>query len=70
MQYGYMMCYDFTEEITAATAQDPMFGSSRVTRSQVTRQRVPATPYGFGFDMTALTGRQTAILVALGLARS
>jgi len=69
MQYGYMMSSDFREEITDAISQDPAMGTSRITKSQVVRQRVPATPFGFGFDMQALTSSQTAILVALGLAK-
>lgn len=37
-----------------------------IGKSKVRRK---ATPYGFGFDMTALTGRQSAILGALGISR-
>jgi len=70
MQYGYMMSYDLREEIKACTVQGNSDISSRVSKTTVTRQRIPATPYGFGFDMSGLTARQTAILVALGLSRS
>lgn len=34
------------------------------------KRRRPATPYGFGFDMTGLTTKQVAILGALGLSRT
>lgn len=39
--------------------------SSRCTTKDVRRYR--ATPFGFGFDMTALSPTQDAVLVALGL---
>lgn len=39
---------------------------SVIAQSKVRRR---ATPFGFGFDMTALTGRQSAILGALGISR-
>jgi hypothetical protein len=38
-----------------------------ITSQSKIRRR--ATPFGFGFDMTALTGRQSAILGALGISR-
>lgn len=34
------------------------------------KTRRKATPYGFGFDMSTLTGRQIAILIGLGLSRT
>jgi len=33
------------------------------------KKRVKATPYGFGLDPDAYTGRQKAILAALGISR-
>jgi hypothetical protein len=35
-----------------------------------TKQRVKATPYGFGLDLGSLTDRQWAIITALGLTKS
>jgi hypothetical protein len=73
MRYGYIM----QEKTCVATSiLDPggrLTGSPdkpltlTVTAKSKVRRR--ATPFGFGFDMTALTGRQSAILGALGIAR-
>lgn len=41
----------------------------RQTFTTVVKLRQKATPYGFGFDLTQLTPRQIAILVALGLSK-
>lgn len=46
-------------------------GSPTLTQTYTTtcKVREPATPWGFGFDMSSMTARQWAILVALGLVR-
>jgi len=41
----------------------------RQTFTTVVKKRQKATPYGFGFDLTELTPRQIAIMVALGLSK-
>lgn len=45
-----------------------LFRGSPLTQS-VAKWRDRATPFGFGVDLSALTGNQIAILVALGLAK-
>jgi hypothetical protein len=69
MEYGYMMSESIDEDVKAATQQGGPL-SSLVRKTVTIKQRRPATPFGFGVDMHALTGKQTAILVALGLSRS
>lgn len=73
MRYGYIM-----QEKTARHTINLQRGGPKTDRDNgplsmsVTSQsktRLRATPFGFGFDMTALTGRQSAILGALGIAR-
>jgi len=68
MQYGYMMSTQEREEIKSADAAG-FSARSVVTKNTVLKQRIPATPYGFGFDLTQLTTKQVAILAALGISR-
>jgi hypothetical protein len=42
----------------------------RQSFTTVTKKRVRATPFGFGFDMSNLSPRQAAILAALGASRT
>ncbi len=75
MQYGYIMAetkktVDFTCPIRVSDLgvfRDEML-TARVTYT--TQQRSQATPFGFGINMEALTGRQIAILAALGYSRA
>lgn len=75
MRYGYIM-----EETTASRtvrASQVLLGASgqkvRVAPtfkySYITKRRLPATPFGFGIDFPNFTGRQLAIMAALGLSR-
>ncbi len=67
MQYGYMMSHTvFTGDRAARFAAGWASGTSTTD----IKLRRPATPYGFGVDVSALTGRQSAILAALGLSRA
>ncbi len=60
LQYCYVMSSKTCEsEVTSK------FGNYREVISR--KQRLPASPYGFGFALESLTKRQSAILVALGL---
>jgi len=68
LQYGYMMVRSEHETSRCARFGAGSYASNTVTSS--TKKRIPATPYGFGVDLAALTSRQTAILVALGLSRT
>jgi len=72
LRYGYIMQQKTTRmDVTLARSgcikgtQAPL--SMTVIATSKVRRR--ATPFGFGFDMTALTGRQSAILGALGISR-
>jgi len=70
MQYGYVM--HERKQVLNRTASYLSFGTpigTPASRKIVNRamRRVQATPYGFGFNLTTLSPRQTAILVALGL---
>lgn len=70
MQYGYSMA----ETIKQSTYQgswscyDGAHAASYTKYTKTASRRI-ATPYGFGFNMSTLTNRQTAILAALGLSR-
>lgn len=73
MRYGYLMqettCkidYTLGWQGRFKTAQQSNLTFS-ITSQRKERRR--ATPFGFGFDMTALSGRQSAILGALGISR-
>jgi hypothetical protein len=67
MQYGYAMSEQ--ERVETRFARDTFLpartASLRFTSAR--KKRIPATPYGFGVDMTTLNARQTAIVAALGL---
>lgn len=67
LQYGYMMTHTLLEG--TRSARFGAAGWASATRRVETKLRTPATPFGFGFDMTALTSRQSAILAALGMSR-
>lgn len=74
MPYGYMM-----EESTGTdtyihnpiTYQSYPSGVGALTQTftRTVKQRIRATPFGFGLDPGSFTGRQWAILGALGLSR-
>jgi hypothetical protein len=73
MRYGYIMQEKTCKVTSTLPFQGRLYKSPReslslsiTTQSKVRRR---ATPFGFGFDMTALTGRQSAILGALGISR-
>ena len=73
MRYGYIM-QQKTAEVTYALSPQGRLSTSpysdlRLTVSATSKVRRRATPFGFGFDMTALNGRQSAILGALGISR-
>jgi hypothetical protein len=72
MPYGYIMqekraVVDFVYHggIETDRYERPL----RLQAVYTSKIRRKATPFGFGFDLTALTGRQSAILGALGLSR-
>lgn len=63
MQYGYMMTSHKSETRYIANGATFLNGYSK-------KVRTGASPYGFGIDLSSLTPKQAAILVALGLSRS
>lgn len=66
MQYGYVM----NKSVLRTQRQGVYQGRSVSSTYNDTRlMRRRATPYGFGVDLNALSAKQTAILVALGLSR-
>lgn len=68
LQYGYMMAHTLYEESASARFGGAGYASYIITSD--TKVRRPATPYGFGVDLNALTSKQSAILVALGLSKT
>jgi hypothetical protein len=72
MPYGYIMQekravveHTLYGGLQTPTVEAPL----RILVTYVSKIRRRATPFGFGFDMKALTGRQSAILGALGISR-
>lgn len=74
MRYGYLMCRETIEDtytLGALTLKDGQrIGPLTQTFRTVRKTRVKATPYGFGVNLTTLTPRQIAIIVALGLTKT
>jgi len=73
MRYGYIM-QKKTAQVSYTLPWGGRFKASPKTDLRLgitasSRIRRRATPFGFGFDMTALSGRQSAILGALGISR-
>lgn len=75
MQYGYIMDSQIITERNDAWFEDSTWNqysilkppSASTTYVKKRLRRRAASPYGFGFDMHALSPMQDAILVALGL---
>jgi len=73
MRYGYIM-QEKTAKVSYTLGHWGRLNRSprqdlNLTVTARSKVRRRATPFGFGFDMTALTGRQSAILGALGISR-
>ncbi len=73
MRYGYIMQQKTAVVSYSLHPAGRLYNSPnadlRLTVEATSKVRRRATPFGFGFDMTALTGRQSAILGALGISR-
>lgn len=67
LQYGYSMAENIHEIDTWALIEN-----KTATRSikKHYKRRLPATPYGFGVNLDALSSKQIAIIAALGLSRT
>lgn len=71
-KYGYLMCTDVVtqDKSTVLTGSGSSLGEIS-TRTQVVRkQRIQATPYGFGLDPATWSPERWAILAALGLTKA
>lgn len=71
LQYGYVMAHARTLH-EYKNFRTTRYGKSYVcscTRVYESKQREPATPYGFGLSQSSLTARQWAILTALGITK-
>lgn len=77
MRYGYMMSKGESIQTTSLEGVMSRDMNGNLTAGRTvsstwrynTKRRIPATPYGFGFDMGGLSFRQSAILGALGISR-
>jgi hypothetical protein len=73
LRYGYLMTETTHERSRFAEGVRDVLGNPlpcRVTVKTTTKSRRKATPYGFALNPTSFTGRQWAILGALGMARA
>lgn len=73
LRYGYLMMETITDHtctVTGPTLVGGSSGSFSVNFRTVRKQRLRATPYGFGSNPASFTTRQWAILGALGLTRA
>lgn len=73
LQYGYLMCestYTHEHTLTGVTIPGTGYVTSLSTSAVTKRkQRVKATPYGFGLNPSSFTETQWAILGALGISK-
>jgi len=66
LQYGYAM--NHRETVNSLTTK--LNGQTGTyERTQTTKRRIPASPYGFDLQFDGFSARQTAIVAALGLSR-
>lgn len=72
MRYGYLMCTDKVTVDTVAHRHGLMDRFGPISRRTVTirKQRIRATPYGFGLDPATWSPERWAILAALGLTKT
>lgn len=73
MKYGYLMRHSvstrtYTQNAIAFRSGGP--GPFAISISNEKKERMRATPYGFGLNPNSFTTRQWAILAALGLTRA
>lgn len=73
IRYGYLMCRTRTRRVTTVRSVQPLVGScgNLVAEFQnIRKERIKATPYGFGLNTEAFTPSQWAILAALGMTKA
>lgn len=72
MRYGYLMRRTRRRRIVSLSGIDPLIGDCGAIVTEFTKtrkQRIKATPYGFGLNASSFTGSQWAILAALGMTK-
>jgi len=74
-RYAYVMHHTKVTRAYTVTGMRPYTGVTGPTtisafETMESKKRTRSTPYGFGFDMNALSGTQSAILGALGLTKA
>jgi len=72
LRYGYLMSHVVDEEYHTSQHSLPLggkLGAVTTTLRRESKERVKATPFGFGLNTTAFTSRQWAILTALGFTK-
>jgi len=69
MRYGYIMCHTRKEVWDWGYFQDQEGLRMDHKFVEETKTRTPATPFGFGVAFDGLSGKQLAIVSALGLSR-
>lgn len=76
LRYGYVMCHSVTRHNYTFTVTNPgqykrgPLGAFTCTFVVERKERVRARPYGFALNPTSYTGKQWAILGALGLTKA
>ncbi len=66
MKYGYIMSSSISRRNMTASSGSFV---SRYNREHSIKLRFPATPYGFGVNLQALSSKQISIITALGLSK-
>ena len=71
LHHGYIMESLFSDESWSLTNLKTTGGTvnSTQTRRKETKSRARATPYGFGVNPSSFTGKQWAVIAALGISR-
>lgn len=74
MRWGYLMCTSTTEDTWTlrgvTTYHNRKLPDLTTVFTCKRKERVKASPYGFGLNPNSFTGRQWAILAALGMTKS
>lgn len=69
LRYGYIMETTISTDRYEWVGNSPFAPSRSITFKRTVKQRLPATPYGFGVSWEGLSTFQSAVLGALGISR-
>jgi len=72
LRYGYLMCQSIQDNVGRVgnvSIAGQSFGEVRTTYRVIRKERVKATPFGFGLNPNSFTSGQWSILAALGLTK-